>query len=65
MYNLQEKGQPVKRGDQMSEHRDRLIKPIPDKAEKPISKAYPVIDTDLARDNIENDMPAEDLQDLP
>ena len=49
----------------MREHRDRLFKPIPDKAEKPISKAYPVIDTDLARDNIENDMPAEDLQDLP
>lgn len=49
----------------MSKHRDRLFKPIPDKAEKPISKAYPVIDTDLARDNIENDMPAEDLQDLP
>lgn len=65
MYKLQEKGQPVKRGDQMSDHQDRLFKPIPDKAEKPISKVYPVIDTDLARDNIENDMPAEDLQDLP
>lgn len=25
---------------------------------------YPVIDTDLARDNLENDMPAADLQDL-
>lgn len=25
---------------------------------------YPVIDTDLARDNIENDIPAADLQDL-
>ena len=32
--------------------------------EKPISKSYPVIDTDLARDNIENNMPAADLQDL-
>ena len=32
--------------------------------ELPISKAYPVIDTDLARDNIENDIPAADLQDL-
>ena len=40
-------------------------KSSPKKEEKPISKAYPVIDTDLARDNIENDMPAEDLQDLP
>ncbi len=34
------------------------------KAEAPVSKAYPVIDTDLARDNIENDIPAADLQDL-
>lgn len=25
---------------------------------------YPVIDTDLARDNLENDIPASDLQDL-
>lgn len=32
--------------------------------EKPIPKVYPVIDTDLARDNVENDLPAADLQDL-
>lgn len=25
---------------------------------------YPVIDTDLARDNLENDIPAADLEDL-
>lgn len=25
---------------------------------------YPVIDSDLARDNIENDIPASDLEDL-
>lgn len=25
---------------------------------------YPAIDTDLARDNVENDIPAADLQDL-
>ena len=25
---------------------------------------YPVIDTDLGRDNVENDIPAADLQDL-
>ena len=48
----------------MSEHRDRLFKPIPDKAEKPISKVYPVINNDLARDNVENDIPAADLEDL-
>ena len=34
------------------------------KEEKPISKVYPVIDNDLARDNVENDIPAADLQDL-
>jgi hypothetical protein len=33
--------------------------------DKPIPKdVYPVIDTDLARDNVENDLPAADLQDL-
>lgn len=31
--------------------------------EVPISSAYPVIDNDLARDNLENDIPAADLQD--
>ena len=32
--------------------------------EKPISKAYGQIDNDLARDNLENDIPLADLQDL-
>ena len=32
--------------------------------ERPISKAYPVIDNDLARDNLENDIPAADLENL-
>ena len=36
----------------------------PHTEERPISPAYPVIDTDLARDNIENDLSAADLQDL-
>lgn len=37
----------------------------PHKQEKPIkSGIYPVIDTDLARDNAENDMTSADLQDL-
>jgi len=34
-----------------------IDKPIP-------ADVYPVIDTDLARDNLENDLPAADLQDL-
>ncbi len=33
-------------------------------AEKPISPAHGIIDTDLARDNLENDIPFGDLQDL-
>ena len=32
--------------------------------EKPISEAYKAIDNDLARDNLENDIPMADLQDL-
>lgn len=32
--------------------------------EKPMPQAYRVLDTDLARDNIENDMTFADLQDL-
>ena len=36
----------------------------PYRQEKPISRAYKEIDTDLARDNLENDIPEADLQDL-
>lgn len=32
--------------------------------EKPISNAHGIIDNDLARDNLENDIPYTDLQDL-
>ncbi len=32
--------------------------------EKPVSDAYSVIDNDLARDNLENDITDADLQDL-
>ena len=34
------------------------------KKERTISVLYPVIDNDLARDNIENDLTSADLQDL-
>lgn len=35
------------------------------KTDRPIRKdVYPVIDTDLGRDNVENDIPEADLQDL-
>lgn len=46
----------------MENDKKQIVKDI--KLETPISKSYPVIDTDLARDNIENDMPAADIQDL-
>ncbi len=36
----------------------------PFEQEKPISSVYPAIDNDLARDNLENDITAADLQDL-
>ena len=36
---------------------EELERPIPE-------EAYPVLDTDLARDNLENDLPAADLEDL-
>lgn len=36
----------------------------PHRQEKPISKAYKEIDNDLARDNLENDIPEADLQDI-
>ena len=45
------------RTDKKKTKRVELEQPIP-------SKIYPVIDTDLARDNIENDIPAADLEDL-
>jgi len=36
-----------------------------EKNERPVpSEIYPVIDNDLARDNIENDLPAADLNEL-
>lgn len=37
---------------------------VDNEVERPISTIYPVIDTDLARDNLENDLPASELQDL-
>lgn len=36
----------------------------PFKDEKPVASVYKEINTDLARDNLENDIPEADLQDL-
>ena len=39
-------------------------KETPLREEKPIPRVYPAIDNDLARDNLENDIPAADREDL-
>ena len=37
---------------------------ISDEIDRPVSKIYPAIDNDLAKDNLENDMTNADIQDL-
>ena len=38
---------------------------VAEEMERPIPEGvYPTLDTDLARDNLENDLPAADLEDL-
>ena len=34
------------------------------RSEGPVPEIYPVVDTDLARDNLENDLPYADREDL-
>ncbi len=47
------------------EKRKNIATSVFDTLDKPIDPSiYPVIDTDLARDNLENDLPAADLEDL-
>lgn len=56
---------PECRGENVENQKDRRSKRRRAKeAERPISSAYPVIDNDLARDNIENDLTQADLQDV-
>lgn len=44
---------------------DPKKQPYEEELERPIpEELYPVIDNDLARDNLENDIPAADLEDL-
>ena len=56
------KANPVIEGDETSS--DKVYHNKPYKIERPISSVYPVIDNDLARDNVENDLSDADLQDL-
>ncbi|MFR1801516.1 MAG: hypothetical protein ACLSWS_05625 [Faecalispora jeddahensis] len=49
----------------MGSKKNQRIWPADEDSEKPIPEdIYPVIDTDLARDNLENNIPDADLQDL-
>lgn len=58
------KANPIIAGTHTSSIKVYHSKPHSDNTERPISNVYPVIDNDLARDNIENDMTFADLQDL-
>lgn len=57
-----EKANPIIAGTEAPSQ--KVYHDMPHSHEKSISSAYPVIDTDLARDNIENDFTVADLQDL-
>lgn len=49
----------------MRKDKQEISSPKPDQVERPIpAKIYPTIDTDLGRDNLENDLPAAELEDL-
>ena len=49
----------------MDKKKAGISQPVPDQSERPIPpEIYPVIDSDLARDNLENDLPAADLWEL-
>lgn len=58
---------PIIAGTEAPSQKVYHMRPVSKKdkdAERPISDVYPVIDTDLARDNLENDITSADLQDL-
>lgn len=57
-----EKAKPIIAGTKSPDQ--KVYHSTPHTQEKPISPAYSTIDTDLARDNLENDTTFADLQDL-
>lgn len=57
-----EKANPIIAGTEAPSQ--KVYHTTPFKHEKPISDVYKEIDTDLARDNLENNIPEADLQDL-
>lgn len=60
--NASEKANPVIAGTKAPDLKVYHTVPLPeDTTDRPISDAYPAIDNDLARDNLENDIPEADL----
>lgn len=57
-----EKANPIIAGTKAPSQ--KVYHSTPHSKERPISSAYSAIDTDLARDNLENDISKADLQDL-
>lgn len=58
-------GQSIAEVTLMNKKTAKILQPTSDQAERPIPpEIYPVIDNDLARDNVENDLPAADLEEL-
>lgn len=57
-----EKANPIIAGTEAPSQ--KVYHTVPHTKEKPVSSAYSTIDTDLARDNLENNLTAADLQDL-
>lgn len=48
----------------MNDRQAKIPQKKPGIEDKPVPDVYPVTDNDLAHDNIENDIPAADLEDL-
>lgn len=57
-----EKANPIIAGTKAPSQ--KVYHTVPHSKERPISAVYSAIDTDLARDNLENDISKADLQDL-
>lgn len=57
-----EKANPIIAGTKAPSQ--KVYHTVPHSKERPISSVYSAIDTDLARDNLENDISKADLQDL-
>lgn len=60
--HTKQRANPIIEGVQSAQQ--KVYHTTPYAKENPISPVYSTIDTDLARDNLENDITAADLQDL-